>query len=94
MEIPSKIKRRIPELEGFIELEIQNNPTFGKNLHKESFIHSMCRNISIHFVYKYYPEYSTYQYAGNYDKVEELVSIMRYLFRTKLTLYWEKLNDK
>lgn len=89
MEVPIKIKRRMTELERMMMLEIDFNPTLGKNSNKEFFIHSICRNMSIQFIYRFYPEF-----MNDYRKVEEYIPIMKYIFRTKLTLYWEKLNGK
>jgi predicted transcriptional regulator len=87
MEIPSKIRRRMAELEDSIEVEIKYNPTFETCSHREFFINSICRNVSLFYVHKYYPEF-----ISDYIKVGEYTTIMLYIFREKLNREWELRN--
>ena len=92
MNIPLKIRRRVPELEAEIDNVFVRAPSLGNSMHKEGFIVSMCRNIATFVVFNYYPEYS--DQGSIHNKVEELVPLMKYMYRTKLTLIWEKQNGK
>jgi len=87
MEIPSKIRRRMAELEGSIDVEIKYNPRFDTCTHKEFFIQSICRNISLVYVHKYYPEF-----IGEHKKIDEYTKIMLYIFRERLNREWEIKN--
>lgn len=87
MEIPTSIKRRVTEIECYLDNTILNSPSFRISHHKERYLEFMSRNISMWFVLNYYSldDYNT--------KVNELIPIIKYLFGAKIILHWEKMNE-
>ena len=82
MEIPSPIKRRYFEIEQYLDNTI--NTLHYINEHKERFIFDTCNSLSVWFYYNHPTNFTT----------EELMKYFKYMFRTKITLYWEKWYGK
>jgi predicted transcriptional regulator len=90
MEIPTSIKRRVTDIECYLDNTILNSPSFHVTHHKERYLEFMSRSLSIWFVLNYYVTSFNDDY---HTKVNETVPFMKYLFRTKLILHWEKMNE-
>ena len=82
MEIPSSIKRRYIEIEQHLDSTIDSLNYIDE--HKEWFILETCRSLSVWFHFNYPSNFTT----------EELLKYFKYMFRTKIILYWEKLYGK
>lgn len=90
MVVPVEIRRRLSEIESKIDVMFSDRPNYGASSHIEEFIGSVSRDISIWIVREYYKVNITLFY----NKVDELIPIIKYLFREKLTRYWNGVNKK
>lgn len=82
MEIPSLIKRKYIDIDKLLDVALPQS--FIKNESKEYFINRTCNDLSVWF---------KMNHAYNSDlSPKEINSCFMYMFRTKLTLFWEKTN--
>jgi hypothetical protein len=93
MIVPVEIRRRLSEIESRIDDMFGDRPNYGVSSHIEEFIGNVSRDISVWSIHKYYNRY-TIDYLLFHKKVDELVPVMKYLFREKLTRYWNGVNKK
>jgi hypothetical protein len=91
MVVPVEIRRRLSEIESRIDIMFNDRPNYGVSSHIEEFIGNVSRDISTWVVREYY---KTVDYLFFHNKVDELVPVMKYLFREKLTRYWNRVNKK
>lgn len=83
MKVPPLIKRRYVDVEKHLDERLPNS--YYRNEHKEYFITKTCNGLSVWFN-------MTYGYKSNLTN-QEISSCFMYMFRTKLTLFWEKENN-
>ena len=90
MEIPSSVKRRYQELNDYLDrIVIPRNLYYYPNIGCERYIHTACSGLSIWFV-------DTMGRNTCHDfnnSVIEHQKYMLYLFRTKLSINYEKLTQ-
>lgn len=87
MKVPQLIRRRYNDIEKHLDETLPIS--YYRNGMKEYFIHKTCDGLSAWFnmTYGY-----TYAHKSNLTH-QELTSCFMYMFRTKLTLFWEKENN-
>ena len=91
MEIPTSIKRRVTEIDAYLTAHLKNHPFYLVAQHKEGYLNSISRGLSEWYIKMYAMDILIH--ADYYKKVNELIPIMVYLFRTKIILHWEKMNE-
>jgi hypothetical protein len=91
MEISTSIKRRVSEIDSYLNVFLTHQPYFHIGHHKERYLEFISRNLSEWFVQTYENDYVTRN--EYYKRVNELIPIMKYLFMTKIILHWEKMNE-
>lgn len=91
MEIQRDIKRRYSEIDNYVNLLLGNYDKFGTKINKETFVNTISTYLSVWFVGTYlnhidWREHSnlTNQYSG----------VFRYMFRTRISEHWDKINLK
>jgi len=94
MIIPPHIKRRVVDIDNYITQRLIDHPYYLVSQHVEGYLNRMTRDLSEWFIqtYDYRPD-SDVSRTEYYKKVNELIPIMKYMFRTKIVLHWEKMND-
>ena len=93
MEIPVRLRRRIPQLEQKVVWMMENyRPSDVRSSHKENFIEIATANMSLEFVFDCHPEIKENDMILKIS--QEYHKIIKYLYRTKLSVYWEKQNGK
>jgi len=91
MIVTTCVKRRFVEIDSYLTHYLMSHPFYLVSQHKEEYLCSVSRQISEWYVQKY--DYESIILADYYKKVNELMPIMNYLFRTKVVLHWDKMND-
>ena len=91
MEISTSIKRRVSEIDSYLNVFLTHQPYFHIGHHKERYLEFISRNLSEWFVQTYENDYVIRN--EYYKRVNELIPIMKYLFMTKIILHWEKMNE-
>ena len=91
VDIPIKLKRRIPQLEEKLNSLFEMSPDYGASSHKEHFIYSISKTISTYMVLNYHPEISG---DDIHKQAETYLPHVKYIFRNKLSQHWEKQNGK
>ena len=90
MEIPSSVKRRYKELENYLDsILIPRNLFYYPNIGRERYIHTACHGLSLSFV----DSMRCYTPDNFNNAVIEHQKYMLYLFRTKLSINYEKLTQ-
>ncbi len=92
MEISTSIKRRVSNIDSYLNVFLTHQPYFHIGHHKERYLEFISRNLSEWFVQTYENDYVIRN--EYYKRVNELIPIMKYLFRFKIMLHWEKMNGK
>jgi len=92
MEISTSIKRRVSEIDSYLNVFLTHQPYFHIGHHKERYLEFISRNLSEWFVQTH--EHDYFIHNEYYKRVNELIPIMKYMFRTKIILHWEKMNGK
>ena len=87
MEIPLVIKRRYLDIEQYLDRLLKNYSHYPKVTIKESFINHACNNLSLWFVTKYTINKDN---GGYHVQIKEYRSIFVYMFRTRISIYWEE----
>jgi hypothetical protein len=90
MEISTSIKRRVSNIDSYLTYHLNNHPFYLVSQHKEEYLNMSSRNLSEWFVQTY--EHDCVAHNEYYKRVNELIPIMKYLFRFKIMLHWEKMN--
>ena len=91
MEIPIKLRRRIPELEKELNNVFETLPDYGASTHKELFIFSLSKTLSTYVVFNYHPEI----WGDDIHKqVDIYLPYVKYIFRNKMSQHWEKVREK
>jgi hypothetical protein len=90
MIIPPHIKRRVVEIDYHLTQRLTLYPQYFTSLHVEGYLNRITRDLSEWFIQTY--DFSYGMPTDYYKKVNELMPIMKYLFRTKVVLHWEKMN--
>lgn len=87
MEVPPLIKRRFIYIETHVDELLTNYKKYPKVDIKEKFIHNVCQNLSLWFVrqYSYHMEF-----VGLGNQVDEYRQLFVYMFRTKISIFWEQ----
>lgn len=83
MKVPPLIRRRYDDIEKRLNETLPIS--YYRNGMKEYFIHKTCDGLSIWFN-------MTYAHKSNLTH-QEITTCFIYMFRTKLTLFWEKENN-
>ena len=85
MEIPTQVKRRIVDIEKYLDRLLKNYTHYNKVERIDLFIHHACHNLSAWFVTKH---------INNKDIDGAVVMVHKYrkffvhMFSKKITLYW------
>ena len=87
MKVPQLIRRRYNDIEKHLDETLPIS--YYRNGMKEYFIHKTCDGLSVWFNMTYG---HTYAHKSNLTH-QEITSCFMYMFRTKLTLFWEKENN-
>lgn len=87
MKVPQLIRRRYNDIEKHLDETLPIS--YYRNGMKEYFITKTCDNLSIWFNMTYG---HTYAHKSNLTH-QEITACFMYMFRTKLTLFWEKENN-
>ena len=87
MKVPPLIRRRYDDIEKHLNETLPIS--YYRNGMKEYFIHKTCDGLSTWFNMTYG---HTYAYKSNLTH-QEITTCFIYMFRTKLTLFWEKENN-
>ena len=87
MKVPQLIRRRYNDIEKHLDETLPIS--YYRNGMKEYFIHKTCDGLSAWFNMTYG---HTYAHKSNLTH-QEITSCFMYMFRTKLTLFWEKENN-
>ena len=66
------------------------HPFYLVSQHREEYLNTISRQISEWYIQTY--DFESIIHADYYKKVNELIPIMKYMFRTKIVLHWEKMN--
>ena len=66
-------------------------PFYLVSQHREEYLNKISRQISEWYIQTY--DRDMLIHADYYKKVNELIPIMKYMFRTKIVLHWEYMND-
>jgi len=90
MDISTSIKRRVSEIDIYLNVILTHQPYFHIGHHKERYLEFVSRQISEWYIQTYEDDYVVHN--GYYKRVNELIPIMKYLFMTKIILHWEKMN--
>ena len=83
MKVPPLIRRRYVDIEKHLDEALPIS--YYRNRMKEYFIHKTCDGLSIWFN-------MTYGDKSNLTH-QEITTCFIYMFRTKLTLFWERENN-
>jgi hypothetical protein len=89
--IPLKLRRRISYVEEDLDNIIKRVPDYGYATHKELFINSASRSLSLSMVVQHHREITGDEV---YDKSDYYAPFIESFFRDKLSLHWEKQNGK
>ena len=84
MEIPLIIKRNYLDIKIYLDNTLDNDVTYIGNVQKEGFINKCCNSMAVWF-YISYVEYNL--------TIDEIKKYFIYMFRTTLSIYWEKQNN-
>jgi hypothetical protein len=90
MIIPPHIKRRVVEIDNYLTQNLLDHPCYLVSQHKEEYLFSISRYLSGWFIQTY--DFSYGMPTDYYKKVNDLIPVIKYLYRTKLILHWEKMN--
>ena len=91
MIVTTCVKRRFVEIDSYLTHYVIASPPLPVPKHKEEYLCSVSRHISEWFIQVY--DKDSLIHTDYYKKVNELMPIMKYLFRTKVVLHWEKMNN-
>ena len=91
MIVTTCVKRRFVEIDSYLTHYLMSHPFYLVSQHKEEYLCSVSRQISEWFIQTY--DKDSLIHTDYYKKVNELMPIMKYLFRTKVVLHWDKMND-
>jgi hypothetical protein len=91
VEIPIKIRRRVPELEKELDDIFINNPHVVTSVSKEVFIKNLIRTITHYLVLNCDSEIDYYELIKRADTYNPYIEL---IFKDKLILHWEKQNGK
>ena len=91
MEISTSIKRRVSNIDIYLTVHLMNHPFYLVSQHREEYLNTMSRQVSECYIQTY--DKDSLIHTDYYKKVNELIPIMKYLFRTKIVLHWEYMND-
>jgi hypothetical protein len=84
MEIPLIIKRNYLDIKIYLNNTLDNHATYIGKVQKEGFINKCCNTLAVWF-YISYVEFNL--------TIDEIKKYFIYMFRTTLSIYWEKQND-
>lgn len=85
MDIPLNIKRNYRYIQLYLNSTLDNYSMYIGNIQKEGFINKVCYSLSVWF---------SLRYSNGKLSIDEIKKYFIYLFRTKLSIYWEKQNGK
>jgi hypothetical protein len=91
MEISTSIKRRVSNIDDYLTSHLMSYPFYLVSQHREEYLNKISRQISEWYIQTY--DRDMLIHADYYKKVNELIPIMKYMFRTKIVLHWEYMND-
>jgi hypothetical protein len=91
MEISTSIKRRVSNIDTYLTSHLMYHPFYLVSQHREEYLNTISRQISEWYIQTY--DRDMLIHADYYKKVNELIPIMKYMFRTKIVLHWEYMND-
>jgi hypothetical protein len=83
MEIPLIIKRNYLDIKIYLDNTLDNHSTYIGKVQKEGFINKCCNALAVWF-YISYVEFNI--------TIDEIKKYFIYMFRTTLSIYWEKQN--
>jgi hypothetical protein len=91
MIIPPYIKRRISEIDTFLTQYLIRHPSpIVVAQHKEEYLHTISCGMTGWFIQTY--DYCSELHTDYHKKVNDIIPVIKYLIRTKVTLHWEKMN--
>ena len=90
MIVTTCVKRRFVEIDSYLTHYLMSHPFYLVSQHKEEYLNMSSRNLSEWFVQTY--EHDCVAHNEYYKRVNELIPIMKYLFRFKIMLHWETMN--
>ena len=84
MVVPPVIRRRYTDIELYLNDTMIKHSIFIESRTKERYINQVCNSIAVWF----YMSYGSYTNLS----VDELRKFFIFMFRTKLSIHWEKEN--
>jgi hypothetical protein len=90
MNIPTYVRRRVVEIDNYLTQRLTLYPQYFTSQRKEGYLNRMTRDLSEWFIQTV--EFRYGMPADYYKKVNDLIPVIKYLYRTKLILHWEKMN--
>ena len=91
MIIPPHIKRRVVDIDNYLTQRLTLYPQYFTSQRKEGYLNRMTRDLSEWFIQTY--DFSYGMPTDYYKKVNDLIPVIKYLYRTKLILHWETMNE-
>jgi hypothetical protein len=91
MIIPPYIKRRAVQIDDYLTMRLILYPQYFTSQRKEGYLNRMTRDLSEWFIQTY--DFSYGMPTDYYKKVNDLIPVIKYLYRTKLILHWETMNE-
>ena len=91
MEISTSIKRRVSNIDDYLTSHLMSHPFYLVSQHREEYLNTISRQISEWYIQTY--DRDMLIHDDYYKKVNELIPMMKYMFRTKIVLHWEKMNN-
>jgi hypothetical protein len=90
MNIPTYVRRRVVEIDNYLTQRLTLYPQYFTSQRKDGYLNRMTRDLSEWFIQTYDFHYG--MPTDYYKKVNDLIPVIKYLYRTKIILHWEKMN--
>ncbi len=91
MEIQKDIKRRYSEIDNYVNVLLGNYDKFSTKVNKETLVNTVSNYLSVWFVGTYLNHIDWREHSS---LTNQYMGMFRYLYRTRISEHWEKINLK
>lgn len=91
MDIKKDVKRRYSEIDNYMNTLLGNYTEFGTKVNKETLVNTISNYLSVWFVGTYLNHIDWREHS---NITNQYMGMFRYLYRTRISEHWEKINLK
>lgn len=91
MDIKKDIKRRYSEINNYVGVLLGNYTEFSTKVSKETLVNTISNYLSVWFVGTYLNHIDWREHS---NITNQYMGMFRYLYRTRISEHWEKINLK